>query len=75
MYIEWDMLLLNNCGLVMPYGVIYLDQHWLSWGLVAWWHLAITWTSVDLICVGSCGIHLKVITLEVFMKVITTVPI
>ena len=38
------ILALTYCGLVMQYADI-LGQHWPN---IAWWHLAITWTSVDL---------------------------
>ena len=37
---------LTWCGLVTPNGDI--DQHWLRWWLVAWWHQAITGTNVHL---------------------------
>ena len=42
---EWNS---THCGPVTP----YVDQHWLRYWLVAWWHQAITWTDVDLSSVG-----------------------
>ena len=39
--------LLTHCGLVTPHGDIDLCHNWLRYWLVAWWHQAITWTSVD----------------------------
>ena len=44
-----------------PHGDIGLDQHWLGWWFVAWWHQAITWTSVDFSLVRFFGIHLRAI--------------
>ena len=41
-----------------------LDQQWLGQWLVAWGHLAITWTNVDLWWVRSCGIYLTAIPME-----------
>ena len=55
---------LTHCGLVMPYGVTELGQHWLRWWLVAWQHQAITWTNVDLSSVRSLGIHLRALSLD-----------
>ena len=43
---------LTHCGLVMPYGNIELDQHWLRQWLVAWWHQDITWTNVNSLAPG-----------------------
>ena len=34
-------------GLVMPYGIIDLGQHWLRSWLIASWHQAITWINVS----------------------------
>ena len=48
----------NQCGRVMPYGTIDLNQHRLRYWLVAWWHQAITWTSVDLLSVAPFAIHI-----------------
>ena len=42
-----NMIILTYCGLVMPYGIVDLDQHWFSSWIVAWWHQAITSTNVD----------------------------
>ena len=53
---------LTHCGLVMPYGDIYLGQHW--------WHQAITWIDVDLSSKVFCGIHLRAISQEVLMNMI-----
>ena len=53
---------LTLCGLVMPYDDIDLGQHWFRQWLVAWWHQAITWASVDLSSVKSCGIYLRTIS-------------
>ena len=39
---------LSHCSRVTPYGEIYLGQRWLGYWLVAWQHLAITWTNFDL---------------------------
>ena len=37
--------LLTHYGLMKPYDDRHLDQHWLRWWLVAWWHQAIiAWT-------------------------------
>ena len=33
---------LNQCGLLMPYGVIY--HHWFRYWLAVWWHHTIIWT-------------------------------
>ena len=38
---------LTHCGLITHYGHTDLGQDWLRLWLVAWRHLAITWTSVD----------------------------
>ena len=43
----------------VPYGDTILDQLWLWFWLVAWWHQAITWTSIDLPSNVSCVIHLR----------------
>ena len=37
----------THCGLVIPFGDKDLVQHWLRWWLFAWWHQAITYTTVD----------------------------
>ena len=37
----------THCVLLMPYDDINLGQHWHRKWFVAWWHQAITWTSVD----------------------------
>ena len=55
---------LTHWGLVTPYGVEDLDQHWFRQWLVAWRHQAITWTNVDLSPVRSCGIHLRTLSWE-----------
>ena len=44
---------LTHWGLVTPYGVIDLGQHWLRLWLVAWRHQAITCTNVDLRTLAS----------------------
>ena len=46
----------------MPYGIVYLGQHWFRW-----WHQAIIWTNVDWSSVRSCGIHLRAISQEILM--------
>ena len=56
-----NVFLLMNCGLVMPYDITELDQHWFRQRIVAWWYEAITWTNIDLSSVRSCGIHLRAI--------------
>ena len=48
-------------SLVMPYSEIELNQHWLRYWLVAWWHQAITWTNVDLWSLRSSDNQLKAI--------------
>ena len=40
--------ILMNCGLVVPYGDIDLDQHWLQLWLFNCHHQAITWINVDI---------------------------
>ena len=35
-----DVISLTHCGLVTPYGNINLDQHWIGYWSVAWWHQA-----------------------------------
>ena len=45
----------------MPYDDRDLGQHWLRWP-VAWWHQAITRTSVDLSWKAFCTIHLRAIS-------------
>ena len=47
--------LLTCCGLIVPFYIIDLGQHWFRW-----WLVAITWTSVILSSVGSCGIYITV---------------
>ena len=49
----------THCGLVTPFGVRYLSQHWFRWWLVAWRHQSITWPNVDLSSVKSRDIHLR----------------
>ena len=70
-------MILNQCGLylltplrpsnamVLPYDDIYLSQHGLRLGLVAWQHHAITWTYVDLSLMRFSGIHLRAISQQV----------
>ena len=41
---------ITHCYLVMPYGIIDLNQQWLRRWLVAWWHQAITSNQCCLIC-------------------------
>ena len=53
---------LTHCGLVTPYGVRYLSQHWFRYWLVAWWHQAITWTNVHLSLLRSRDIHLRTVS-------------
>ena len=55
-------LVKTHWGLVMPYGVRDLDQHWFRYWLVAWRHQAITWTNVGLSSVRFCGIHLRTLS-------------
>ena len=52
---EWCHL--ANCGLVTPYGNIDLDQHWFSLWLVAEWHQAITWGTVNTLRPRQNGRH------------------
>ena len=50
----YHSLMLTHWGLVMPYDIIELCQYWFrQWPLVAWWHQAITWISVDLLSAQS----------------------
>ena len=55
--------MLRSFGLVTPYGNTDLGQHWLRQWLIAWQHLAITWTNVDLSSVEFSGIHVTTILL------------
>ena len=64
--------ILTHCGLVTPYGVRDLGQHWLRQWLVAWRHQAITWTNIDLSSVRSSGIHLRAISREMPQPPFTT---
>ena len=50
---------------------LWCQQGFRKW-LVAWRHQAIAWTSVDILPVGSCAVHIKAITLKMHMKEITT---
>ena len=60
---------LNHWGLVTPYGVRELGEHWFRWWRVAWRHQAITWTNVHLSSVRSCGIHLRILWLWEDLKI------
>ena len=60
--------ILTHFGLLMSHGNMNPGQHWCRWWLVAWWHQAITWTNVDLSSKVFYGIHLSIISQEVFMK-------
>ena len=64
---DWSLKIthLTYCGLVMAYGGRDLGQHWLRLWLVAWWHQAITWTSVNLSSMRSCVIQLSAILQEI----------
>ena len=53
---------LTHWGLMTPYGGRDLGQHWLGWWLVAWRHLAITWTNVDLFSIRSSDMHLRALS-------------
>ena len=68
------MPLALSCGLVTPYGDIYLGNLWLAWWIVVWRHQAITctkvWSSEML-----RGIHLRTLSQEVLMESETCVPI
>ena len=71
------LMILKQCGLylltplppsnamVLPYDDIYLSQHGLRLGLVAWQHHANTWTNVDLSLMRFSGIHLRAISQQV----------
>ena len=52
------------CGLVTPYGVRDLDQHWFRLWLLVWWNQAIIWTNVDLPSMRSSGIHSVCLTVQ-----------
>ena len=52
-----DLRLSTHWGLLVPYGVGDLGQHWFRQWLVAWRYQAITRTNVDWSSVRSCGIH------------------
>ena len=67
--IVWEMaailsrgwwVILTPHGLVTPYGIIELGQHWFGR-----WQQAITWTNVDLSSVGFHGTHLRPISQRV----------
>ena len=45
---------LTHWGLVLPFCIGDLGQHWFRWWFVAWWHQAIIWTSDDLSLKVSC---------------------
>ena len=64
---------LIHWGLVTPYGVGDLGQHWLRKWLVAWRHQAITWTNVDLSWVRSSGIHLSAFLQEIPQPSVTKI--
>ena len=49
-----------------------LHQHWFRLWLGAWWHQAITWINVGLSSVRFFTIHREGMTMEMLMKVITT---
>ena len=55
---------LTQCGLMTPYGGRDPFQHWFRYWLVAWRHLAITWTNVDLPSLRSGDVHVRAISLE-----------
>ena len=64
----WERRLnLTHCGLVTPYDDKVMGQHCFSYWLVAWWHQAITWTSVDLSKM-FCGIHVSAISQDLLKK-------
>ena len=65
--------MITHNGLVMPYGDLELDQHWLRYGLVAWQHQAITWTTVDLSSLRFGYIHLRAILCEISQPSITKI--
>ena len=50
---------LSLCGLVMPYGSMDRDQHWIRLWLVARWPQAITWADVDFLSPSSVVTHLN----------------
>ena len=52
---------------VSAYGIRDLGQQWFRSWLVAWWHQAITWTTVDLSSVRSCCIQLRALSWEDLM--------
>ena len=63
--IIFTLHILTHWDLLTPFGDINMGQNWLSKGLVAWRHQAITWTNVDLSSVRSSGIHLSAISWEI----------
>ena len=65
-YNEW-----THCGLVMPYDVIILGQHWFCWWLVVWWHQAIIWTNVEFSSTMCYGNHSRVLLLEIWKTRVT----
>ena len=69
----FDDYTLTFCGLVTPFGDIYLRQHWLRLWLVAWWHQAITWTNVDLLSVHFNDIYLRAILQATYQPAITKI--
>ena len=52
---------LTHCGLVTPYAVRALVQHWLRLQLVAWRYQVNTWNNVDLPSMRSFGIYSRII--------------
>ena len=70
MYQWWN---LTHWGLVTPYGVGDLGQHWIRQWLVAWRHQVITWTNVDWSSVKSSDIHIRVISQEMPQPSITKI--
>ena len=66
----YNLISLSHCGLVIPYGNIYLGQHSLRQWLVAWWHQTINWTNVDLSLNMLRGICLRAMSQEVLIKLI-----
>ena len=51
----WEFL--THCGLVKPYAIRDLGQHWFRLGLAAWQHQAIPWNNVNSSSIGFWGAH------------------
>ena len=60
----WICCTSTQWGLVMPYSVGDLCQHWFRQRLVAWRHQAITWTNVDWSLVKYSDLNIRALSQE-----------